>query len=133
MPNSISTHVSAFIALVVSAVAALHPGFTLNPTITETLVTVGTLGALVLELCHVNLKTLVVKYQHDLDVLGATLTKDVPAPVLAAAKTVAETALAQAETVIKTPEVAVVPAPVTATAVPSTAPPVVATAEPSLP
>lgn len=130
MPNSLSTHIAAVVSTVVAAIAAVHPGFKLNPTDEAIIVSFGVSIAGLLELFHVNTKALVLKYAHELDLLKASITAKVPAPVVAAATAVAEDAVKQAEALV-TP---VSPAPVVAVATPSTDAPVTATAsEPSLP
>lgn len=86
-PNSISTHVSAGLAVVVAAIAALHPGFHLGAALTQDIVVVGTAGAILLEGQHGWLKSKALQYAHEADMflkrVGVT-----PAEVLSAAKVV---------------------------------------------
>lgn len=83
MPNSISTHVSSLVGVVVSILAALHPGFTLSPTVTAIIVSIGSGGALLLQLAHITLKGTALKYLHEAQMfeqsLVATGTKVVSA------------------------------------------------------
>lgn len=78
-PNSISTHIAAGVAVVVSAIAALHPGFHISATLTQDIVVVGTVGAVLLEGQHGFLKAKALQYAHEADLffrkLGVTPTE----------------------------------------------------------
>lgn len=74
MPTSISTHVSSLVGVVVAAIAAFHPGFTLTPAQTTIVVAIGTGGALLLQLAHVRLSATALKYLHEYEMLERQLT-----------------------------------------------------------
>ena len=67
MPTSISTHISAAVAAIVAAIAALHPGFTLSPTVTQDIVVIATIAAVLLEGQHGHLKAMALRYAHEAD------------------------------------------------------------------
>ena len=89
-PNSISTHISAAIGIIVAAIAALHPGFHLGAALTQDIVVVGTVGAILLEGQHGWLKAKALQFEHELEMigkhLGVTATEVKSAAVVVEAK-----------------------------------------------
>lgn len=89
MSNSVETHVASAVALVIAAIAAVHPGFKVSATVQEIAVAVGTAGALVLQLAHFSFGALKAKFERDLAVVNAKIPAEFRPAVDAAAQDIA--------------------------------------------
>lgn len=98
MPNSISTHISSLVGVAVAAIAVFHPGFSLTTAQESIIVSIGTGGALVLQLAHINLKGKALQFAHELQMLVAKVepAAKVVAPVVEAEMKQAEAPAATA-------------------------------------
>lgn len=76
MPSNLSAHIAAFISFLGAVLAAIHPGFTINPAVQQSAVPVGIAIAGLLELSHVNLKTKALQFAHEYSMQAAKIAAD---------------------------------------------------------
>jgi hypothetical protein len=90
MPNSISTHVSSAVGVILSVLAVIHPGFAVSSTVKELTVSIGIGGALLLQLAHVNLKAKALAAYTQVQLYVKSIESKLPAAVQADVNTVAD-------------------------------------------
>lgn len=76
MPPNLSAHITAVVAFLSSILAAIHPGFTINPIVQEAVVPLGVAIAGLLEASHVNLKGKALQFAHEYSMQAAKIAAE---------------------------------------------------------
>lgn len=112
MPNNTSAHVTTIVSWLTAILAAVHPGFTLPPTVqTVAVAAFGLIGGIA-QLFHINLKKEWLKGYNAFQLLRTQIAADIaklPAPVKDVVDSAA-TAAEKAITDVVTPPAASAPA-----------------------